>query len=317
MTWKNSEANYYCTHCHKDVLKEAAKEAANKNKVCPDCGYKLRLKPRHRNRSPEYFLNRIICGDAPIVMREMPDNFANICFTDPPYNISKVGADITRKNSPSYRFKGRNVSYDFGEWDRIPQSQYKGFMKKWINEAVRILKKDANFVCFIAKENITWLHEYMLSKDFKYRNVLVWVKSNPVPHLRKVNFASAVEFIYWCSRGKNIFNWQLGHSPNYFIAPLCQGKERMKHPTQKPEVLVEWILKYLSKEDDVVLDPLCGTGTTCRVAQKLGRKWIGIDIDPKYARMAEASIKSLLSSYLNRDELDRNRSLEYEGALPP
>jgi len=61
-----------------------------------------------------------------------------------------------------------------------------------------------------------------------------------------------------------------------FIAP--SAKERLGYPTQKPEALLERIIKASSNEGDVILDPFCGCGTTIAVAQKLGRQWIGIDI---------------------------------------
>jgi len=58
------------------------------------------------------------------------------------------------------------------------------------------------------------------------------------------------------------------------------AKERLGYPTQKPEALLERIIKASSNPGDVVLDPFCGSGTTLAVAQKLGREWIGIDMNP-------------------------------------
>lgn len=58
------------------------------------------------------------------------------------------------------------------------------------------------------------------------------------------------------------------------------AKERLGYPTQKPEALLERIIKASSNKGDLVLDPFCGCGTTMAVAQKLGRKWVGIDISP-------------------------------------
>ncbi len=62
--------------------------------------------------------------------------------------------------------------------------------------------------------------------------------------------------------------------------PIAQGKERLGYPTQKPEALLDRIIKASSNPDDIVLDPFCGCGTTVSVAEKLGRQWIGIDITP-------------------------------------
>ena len=75
--------------------------------------------------------------------------------------------------------------------------------------------------------------------------------------------------------------------------PLCQGKERVKdkagksaHPTQKPEALVERAIIASSIEGEVVLDPFVGIGTTTVVAEKLNRKWIGIDASKEYIKYA-------------------------------
>ena len=58
------------------------------------------------------------------------------------------------------------------------------------------------------------------------------------------------------------------------------------HPTQKPEALMERIIRASSNEGDLVLDPFVGSGTTCRVADVLKRRWLGIDINPEYIAMS-------------------------------
>jgi len=75
--------------------------------------------------------------------------------------------------------------------------------------------------------------------------------------------------------------------------PIVQGKERIKgqngraiHPTQKPERLIELIILASSDEDDLILDPFFGTGTTGIVASRLKRKWIGIEINEEYFKIA-------------------------------
>ena len=79
--------------------------------------------------------------------------------------------------------------------------------------------------------------------------------------------------------------------------PLCTGEERLKggdgkklHPTQKPEALLARVLLSSSRPDDLVLDPFFGTGTTGAVAKRLGRRFIGCERDPKYAKAAEQRI---------------------------
>jgi site-specific DNA-methyltransferase (adenine-specific) len=83
-----------------------------------------------------------------------------------------------------------------------------------------------------------------------------------------------------------------------------QAKERLGYPTQKPEVLLERIIKASSNEDDIVLDPFCGCGTTIAVAEKLGRKWIGIDI----THLAITLMKKRLEDMFNEKTTDKLRS---------
>src|SRR5690606_5653730 len=82
--------------------------------------------------------------------------------------------------------------------------------------------------------------------------------------------------------------------------PLCTGEERLKdgagrklHPTQKPEALLARVILSSSRPDDLVLDPFNGTGTTGAVARHLGRRYIGIERDPDYARAAERRIAAV------------------------
>jgi DNA modification methylase len=72
-----------------------------------------------------------------------------------------------------------------------------------------------------------------------------------------------------------------------------QSAERLGYPTQKPEALLERIIGASSKRDDIVLDPFCGCGTTVAVAERLHRKWIGIDISPTAVNLMRARVEKL------------------------
>jgi modification methylase len=83
--------------------------------------------------------------------------------------------------------------------------------------------------------------------------------------------------------------------------PLCTGEERLKdaagakaHPTQKPEALLHRVIMASTRPGDVILDPFFGTGTTGAVARRLGRKFVGIERETDYARIAEARIAKVV-----------------------
>lgn len=117
-----------------------------------------------------------------------------------------------------------------------------------------------------------------------------WVK---IPHdyeslnqLEKCEVLDKAGLIYWSKNKKPYFKRYLPDNPTKLAPSLwsdikalsAMSKERMGYPTQKPIELLERILKASSRKGDVVLDPFCGCGTAVHASQKLGRKWIGIDI---------------------------------------
>src|SRR3989344_5368176 len=87
------------------------------------------------------------------------------------------------------------------------------------------------------------------------------------------NFKAGKEYRYYLDKGVLPNDWWADIQA---INP--SAKERLGYPTQKPEALLERIIKAPSKEGDLVLDPFCGCGTTLAVAERLNRKWVGIDI---------------------------------------
>ena len=98
--------------------------------------------------------------------------------------------------------------------------------------------------------------------------------------------------------------------------PICSGAERLKdtggkkvHPTQKPENLLARIILASTKPGDIILDPFFGTGTTGAAAKRLGRHYIGIEQDPKYAKAAKARISAITETQAGLVELQAKRDL--------
>lgn len=248
-------------------------------------------------------VDQIYLADCFDVLPKISDNSIDMVLTDPPFNISsdvKI-VDVRGKER-------RTIDYNFGEWDKFSEEEYESFTNKWVEECARVLKWGGHFVTYFAKEYIGLLMDFWKRKGWQIRDCLVWVKSNPVPQLRRVKFQQATEFIFWGTKGskeqlrkmrvKPTFNYQLGQHPNYWIKPILGGKERLKiydkktgkmkvaHPTQKREDIAEDLIKYLSNEGDVILDPFCGVGTHCIAAKRLGRHFIGCENNELFYRLA-------------------------------
>ncbi len=241
---------------------------------------------------PDDFLNKIINANCLDILPLIPDNSIDCIVTDPPYMISRK-ANFTGLKWVGSQKREQNIIYDFGKWDWFKSmDDYQDFTKKWFKECYRILR-NGSIVSFFSKERMWFLWKWWEELGGRSRNILTWRKTNPVPQIRKVGFQSATEFMFWGTKGKHTFNWEKGQCHNFIETPLCMGNERLLHPTQKPIAVIMWLLRYLTNKDDVVLDPFLGTGTTALAAKRLVRNYIGIEIDPKYVKMAEKRLAQL------------------------
>ena len=105
------------------------------------------------------------------------------------------------------------------------------------------------------------------------------------------------------------------------ISPLqAQSKERTGFPTQKPLALLERIIKASSNEGDIVLDPFCGCATACVAADRLGRKWVGIDISPKAVELVNMRLQQAMGSLFHHGYVtartDIPRRTDIEAPIP-
>lgn len=126
----------------------------------------------------------------------------------------------------------------------------------------------------------------MLQCGFTIQNIVIWHKTDPPPLIYKTRFRYSYEFLIWGSKGKNkTFQhekmFQINQKEMDDICSLDAVSLKEKsfgyHPTQKPEPLLERIILATSLPGEIVLDPFMGSGTTCYVAKKLGRHYIGIE----------------------------------------
>ena len=239
-------------------------------------------------------INQVIYGDVLEVLRGIPDESVDFILTDPPFMISRE-VRIGRSMNVKYKAK-KDIDLDFGEWDRQwgSSEEYLDWCKSWLRECVRVLKPYRHLVFFFDKRKISYIWDYLEGLGMKGRSPLYWIKSNPVPRGRKVDFMKAVEMALWFTKGKvrqEFFNWRLGQQRDYVIAPIPQNPRL--HPTQKPEEVIEVWMRYLSKEGDLVLDPFCGSGTVCVVAKRLGRNFIGVDKNFEYVEVARKRLNKI------------------------
>lgn len=245
--------------------------------------------------------NKIYCMDCIEGLRKIQDNSIDCLITDPPFNISEEGKDISRKSlSSKFHKRNSNIKKDFGDWDRLPEREYKNFIELWFNEVNRVLKEGAWVFIFFSKERIGYftdpLDGIFQLHGYKTRTVISWHKTNPVPSFRKMNFLSSCEFCVVGSKGKSrIPNFLMQREMhNFFETANGSSYKKTKHPTEKPLNLIEWLVKIGSKEGDIVLDCFVGSGTTPLACLNLNRKFIGFELNPEYIKIAKERLKPFL-----------------------
>jgi modification methylase len=237
-------------------------------------------------------------------MARLPDKCVDMIFADPPYNL-QLGGDL-------FRPEGSRVDAVDDEWDKFDSlTTYDNFTRDWLEQARRILKDNGTIWVIGSYHNIYRVGSLLQDADFWILNDIVWRKTNPMPNFRGTRFTNAHETLLWCAKDEKArytFNYRAMKALNDdlqmrsdWLLPICSGGEREKgedgqkaHPTQKPEALLYRILLACTKPGDVVLDPFFGTGTTGAVARRLGRRWIGIEREPSYVKVATRRINSTL-----------------------
>ncbi len=245
--------------------------------------------------------SRILLGDCVAEMAKLPAESVDLVFADPPYNL-QLRSDLKRPDDS-------RVDAVDDDWDKFSSfSAYDEFTRAWLSAARRVMKPSATLWVIGSYHNIFRVGAILQDLNFWILNDVIWRKVNPMPNFRGRRFTNAHETLIWAARepgGKGYtFNYEALKSGNEDVQvrsdwtiPLCTGEERLKgkdgkklHPTQKPEALLARVILSSSRPDDLVLDPFNGSGTTGAVARHLGRRYIGIERDPAYAKAAERRI---------------------------
>lgn len=221
-------------------------------------------------------------GDAKNLIKTIPDKSIDLILTDPPYNLSPYS---TGNIKMSWR---KDFNNDLAEWDK---EEFKP--SEWVNEFSRILKPTGNIFAFTSYNLLGRWHQ-VFDPVFDTFQFMVWHKTNPPPKLRKAGFLNSCELIV-CMWNKG-HTWNFGKQNemhNFIEAPICMGNERTKnpvHPTQKPIKILNKVIKISSKQNDTILDPFMGVGSTGVAALQAGRNFIGFEINETYFKVANERI---------------------------
>ena len=257
------------------------------------------IKNMTHNRLPE---NEIIHGDCIEIISDFPAGSVDLIFADPPYNL-QLQQELWRPNLTK-------VQAVEDQWDQFDSFEtYDRFTHAWLSACRRVLKDTGTLWVIGTYHNIFRIGKILQDLEYWVLNDFVWVKNNPMPNFRGVRFTNAQETLIWAQKAKGnsytfnhhvmkAINGDLQMRSDWYL-PICSGKERLKingkkaHSTQKPEALLYRIILASSDPGDVILDPFFGTGTSGAVAKKLGRKWVGIELNEVYVAVAEERLASI------------------------
>ncbi|HVZ69457.1 MAG TPA: site-specific DNA-methyltransferase [Rhizomicrobium sp.] len=265
-------------------------------------------------------LDRVIEGDCIEVMRSLPAGCADLVFADPPYNLQLQG-DLHRPNNSK-------VDAVDDHWDQFASfADYDKFTREWLSAARRLLKDDGALWVIGSYHNIFRVGAILQDLGFWILNDVVWRKTNPMPNFRGKRFTNAHETMIWAAKhqdSKYTFNYEAMKALNDelqmrsdWTLPICSGGERLKnadgqkaHSTQKPESLMHRVIVASTHPGDVIVDPFFGSGTTGAVARRLGRRFIGIEREKKYASIARERIAGVKRAPDDAIEVTKSKRAE-------
>lgn len=228
----------------------------------------------------------IVNGDCFEELKKIKKGSVDMIFADPPYFLStEDGISCSG---------GKMVSVKKGEWDQsLSLKEKHRFNRRWIKMCKRVLSDKGSIWISGTFHNIYSIGMALEEEGFTIVNNVTWQKLNPPPNMACKCFTHSTETVIWAVKDKKhyTFNYQLMKELNggkqhkdVWTGSLTKPSEKKygKHPTQKPEYLLEKIILASTKEGDVVLDPFMGSGTTGAVAIRLNRNFIGIEKDLVY-----------------------------------
>ncbi len=245
-------------------------------------------KIKEYRKTEEY---KLYLADTFECLRTIPKESVDMIFADPPYFLSNNGISCSA---------GKQVSVNKGKWDEgFSLKEKHEFNRRWLKACRRVLKPNGTIWVSGTFHNIYSVGMALEQEGYKIINNITWEKTNPPPNLACRCFTNSTETVLWAKKNDkkavHYFNYSLMKKINggkqmkdVWVGSLTSKKEKKegKHPTQKPEYLLERIILAASKEGDLILDPFCGSSTTGVVAIRNRRKYIGIDNCKEYIELS-------------------------------
>ncbi len=217
---------------------------------------------------------RLIHGDCIREMKELKENSIDFVLTDPPFNVG-------------LEYEGIN--------DSMEDYAYSVWCMNWLTQMTRVMKEGSYAIVFTGDKKLYWLAKAITDlATLEFHHFFKWYKPNAQGGLHGTNFFNRVGLAFVLSKGKaNIKS--INRKTLYQDIVICNStkstdKDAVDHPARRPVSLYKHIIQGFTKEGDTVLDCFLGSGTTGIACESIGRKWVGIELVPKYVDICKKRI---------------------------
>ena len=244
-------------------------------------------------------INQIYQEDCVQGLSQLQDNSVDLFVCDPPYNASK---------SKPMEWKEKSYKKIDADWDKIDDLD--GFNERWIKAVEPKLKEGGAIYVTCSFHNISSLMNAFAKTGLTFRNIVTWFKPDAMP-MQVANqgfFAYSCEYVLFYSKGSISKRWNYrwmcnrqfplkatGSQQRDLLVMNVSGDEKTGHPSQKPEKLIKYLIQTCTQENDLVVDCFMGSGTTAVSCLKLGRLFVGFELNPEYVQQANERIRGWLS----------------------
>ena len=217
----------------------------------------------------EKYINKVIQGDCFEILKNETNESIDLIITDPPYGMSFQS---------NYR-KEKHL--------KIENDNTLEWLDNFVQQAHRVLKINTHFYCFCSWHHID-IFKQAIQKHFEVKNILIWVKNNTGMGDLSGDYAPKHEFIIYARKGKKKLN---GRRDSNILEYKRTGNKL--HPTEKPVNMFEFLIKKSSMENDIILDPFAGSGTTAIACINTKRNYILIEKEQEYIDIINKRIESV------------------------
>ena len=241
------------------------------------------------------YINKIICGDCLEVMKGMPDKCVDLIVTDPPYGMTACEWDIAIPLKAMWR-QFKRIIKDNGA---ITMTAVQPFTSKLIMSNYNMFRYELIY----EKSQSTRFLDVKKRPLNSHENILIYYKNQPTYNPQKTYGHEPVNHgtrranhkirIYGKDRTDYIksFGGSTERYPRSVLKFVLEDRLNSIHPTRKPVKLCQWLISTYTNPADIIFDPFSGSGTTAVAAKELNRKYICIELDPKYCKIAEERLR--------------------------